>query len=144
MRNIILNNGVQIPPIGFGVFQITDPNECERCVCEAVEVGYRMIDTAAHYHNEEAVGDAVKHCGVGRDKLFITSKLMAKKDAGYENTLKAFDESMKKLKLDYLDLVFDPSSLWGLLWDHGERWKSCIKKDISVPSEFLILNHTDW
>lgn len=103
MRNIILNNGVEIPPIGFGVFQITDPNECERCVCEAVEVGYRMIDTAAHYHNEEAVGDAVKHCGVGRDKLFITSKLMAK-DAGYENTLKAFDESMKKLKLDYLDL----------------------------------------
>lgn len=103
MNNVKLNNGIEMPPIGFGVFQITDWKECERCVCDAIEIGYRAIDTAAHYHNEEAVGEAVRNCGIAREQLFITSKLMVK-DAGYENTLKAFDKSLKKLKLDYLDL----------------------------------------
>ena len=103
MQNIILNNGVEMPPIGLGVFQITDLKECERCVREALEVGYRAVDTAAHYHNEEAVGEAVRHADISRDQIFITSKLMVK-DAGYEKTLKAFDTTMKKLKLDYLDL----------------------------------------
>lgn len=103
IENIVLNNGVAMPPIGFGVFQITDLKECERCVCDAVEVGYRAIDTAAHYQNEEAVGEGVRHCGIPRDQLFITSKLMVK-DAGYEKTLKAFDASLKRLGMDYLDL----------------------------------------
>ena len=103
MENIVLNNGVEMPPVGFGVFQITDGKECERCVCDAVEIGYRAIDTAAHYHNEEAVGEGVRRCGIPRDQLFITSKLMVK-DAGYEKTLKAFDESLKRLRLDYLDM----------------------------------------
>ena len=103
MENIVLNNGVEMPPVGFGVFQITDGKECERCVCDAVEIGYRAIDTAAHYHNEEAVGEGVRRCGIPREQLFITSKLMVK-DAGYEKTLKAFDESLKRLRLDYLDM----------------------------------------
>lgn len=103
MKNIKLNNGIEMPAIGFGVFQITELKECERCVCNAVEIGYRAIDTAAHYGNEEAVGEAVKHCGIPREQLFITSKLMVK-DSGYEKTLKAFDKTLKKMKLDYLDL----------------------------------------
>ncbi len=103
IENVKLNNGVEMPPIGFGVFQITDLKECERCVRDAIEVGYRAVDTAAHYHNEEAVGEAVRNCGIPRDQIFITSKLMVK-DAGYENTLKAFDTTLKKMKLDYLDL----------------------------------------
>lgn len=103
MDKVVLNNGVEMPIIGFGVFQITDLKECERCVCDAVEIGYRAIDTASHYHNEEAVGEGVRHCGIPREELFITSKLMVR-DAGYEKTLKAFDATLKRLKMDYLDL----------------------------------------
>lgn len=103
METITLHNGVKMPVIGFGTFKITDQELCERCVCDAVSIGYRLIDTAAHYHNEEAVGNAVRHCGIPREELFITSKLMVR-DAGYERTLKAFAETMKKLQLEYLDL----------------------------------------
>lgn len=102
-KTVKLNNGVEMPVIGFGVFQITDLEECERCVCDAIEVGYRAIDTASHYHNEEAVGKAIRHCGVPREELFITTKFMCG-DAGYDRTMRAFELSMKKLGLDYLDL----------------------------------------
>lgn len=102
-KTIKLNNGVEMPVIGFGTFNITDWNICEKCVCDAVEIGYRSIDTAAHYFNEEAVGNAIKHCGVPREELFITSKLLIS-DTGYERTLKAFERSLKKLNLEYLDL----------------------------------------
>lgn len=98
-----LNNGVEMPILGFGVFQVPDPKECERSVYDAIQTGYRLIDTAASYMNEEAVGNAIKKSGVPRNELFITTKLWLQ-DAGYERTRKAFEKSLKKLQLDYLDL----------------------------------------
>lgn len=92
-----------MPILGFGVFQIPDLKECERSVVDAIQTGYRLIDTAASYGNEEAVGSAIKRSGVARDQLFITTKLWLA-DAGYERTKKAFDRSMRRLQLDYLDL----------------------------------------
>jgi len=103
MKIVTLSNGVKMPLLGFGVFQITNPEECERAVLEAISTGYRLIDTAASYLNEEAVGKAIKRSGVAREALFITTKLWIQKD-GYEGTKKAFEKSMKKLQLDYLDL----------------------------------------
>lgn len=103
MQNIILNNGLEIPVLGFGVFQIPDQKECEQAVLNAIETGYRLIDTAASYGNEEAVGNAIKNSGISREELFITTKLWVQ-DTGYENTLKAFEKSLRKLQLDYLDL----------------------------------------
>jgi 2,5-diketo-D-gluconate reductase A len=98
-----LNNGVEMPILGFGVFQVPDPDECERSVYDAIQTGYRLIDTAASYMNEEAVGKAIKRSGVPREELFITTKLWVH-DAGYDNTKKAFDRSLNKLQLNYLDL----------------------------------------
>ncbi len=103
MQKVILNNGVEMPILGFGVYQIADAQECERCVYDAILSGYRLIDTAASYLNEEAVGSAIKRSGVPREELFITTKLWIQ-DAGYESTKKAFAKSLKKLQLDYLDL----------------------------------------
>ncbi len=103
MQTVKLNNGVEIPILGFGVFQIADPVECERSVIDAIQVGYRHIDTAASYMNEEAVGKGIKQSGVPREELFITTKLWIQSN-GYENTLKAFDRSLKRLQLDYIDL----------------------------------------
>ena len=103
MQTVILNNGVEIPILGFGVFQITDPAECERSVVEAIQTGYTHIDTAASYRNEEAVGRGIKQSGVAREELFITTKLWIQSN-GYEGTLKAFENSLKRLQLDYIDL----------------------------------------
>jgi diketogulonate reductase-like aldo/keto reductase len=103
MKFIRLNNGLDMPIVGFGVFQIRDEKECEQCVVDAIESGYRLIDTAASYMNEEAVGRAIKRCGVPREDLFITTKLWIQ-DAGYEKTKKAFEASLNRLQLDYLDL----------------------------------------
>jgi 2,5-diketo-D-gluconate reductase A len=103
MQNVKLNNGVEIPILGFGVFQITDPTECERSVVDAIQTGYSHIDTAASYQNEEAVGRGIKQSGVAREKLFITTKLWIQRN-GYEGTIKAFENSLKRLQLDYLDL----------------------------------------
>ena len=101
--SIALNNGVQMPILGFGVFQINDAEECERSVYEAIQTGYRLIDTAAAYGNEEAVGRAIKRGGVPREELFITTKLWVS-DAGYESTRQAFERSLNRLQLDTLDL----------------------------------------
>lgn len=103
MQNVTLNNGVKMPILGFGVYQMTDLKECEQSVLDALEAGYRSLDTAAAYHNEEAVGNAIKKSGIPREELFITTKLWIQ-DAGYEKAKKAFDTSLKKLGLDYLDL----------------------------------------
>ena len=103
MQTIKLNNGVEIPILGFGVFQIADPAECERSVVDAIQVGYRHIDTAASYMNEEAVGKGIKQSGLAREELFITTKLWIQSN-GYESTLKAFDRSLNRLQLDTIDL----------------------------------------
>jgi 2,5-diketo-D-gluconate reductase A len=103
VQKVKLNNGVEIPVLGFGVFQITDPTECERSVVDAIQTGYSHIDTAASYLNEEAVGRGIKQSGVAREKLFITTKLWIQRN-GYEDTLRAFENSLKRLQLDYIDL----------------------------------------
>ena len=103
MESVKLNNGVEMPMLGFGVFQVTDLEECERSVSNAIATGYRLIDTAAVYMNEEAVGKAIKKSAVPRQDLFITTKLWIQSN-GYEGTIKAFENSLEKLQLEYLDL----------------------------------------
>ena len=103
MKTTLLNNGVQMPLLGYGVFQIT-PQDCERCVREALEVGYRSIDTAQAYYNEEAVGRAIKASHIDREELFITTKVWIS-NAGEEKAAQSIDESLKKLQTDYIDLL---------------------------------------
>lgn len=103
MEYVTLNNGVQMPLEGYGVFQVTDPAECEKVVLEAIQTGYRLIDTAAAYMNEEGVGRAIKASGVARDELFITSKLWVQ-DASYEGAKAAIERALANLGLDYIDL----------------------------------------
>lgn len=103
MQYVTLNNGVKMPILGYGVYQV-DPAECERCVLDAISVGYRLIDTAQAYNNEEGVGAAIEKCGVPRDELFIVSKVWIS-NAGYEKAKASIDESLKKLKSDYIDLM---------------------------------------
>jgi 2,5-diketo-D-gluconate reductase A len=103
MQTVKLNNGVEIPILGFGVFQVTDAEICERSVSEAIQAGYRLIDTAASYMNEEAVGRAIERSGMPREELFVTTKLWIQ-DAGYDRTKLAFEKSLQRLQLDYLDL----------------------------------------
>ena len=119
MQTVKLNNGVEMPMEGFGVYQVPDLNICEKAVTEAIETGYRLIDTAATYLNEEAVGRAIKKSSVKREDLFITTKLWVQ-DAGYENTKKAFETSLNKLGLDYLDmyLIHQPYS------DYYGSWRA--------------------
>ena len=103
IETVKLNNGIEMPLEGFGVFQVPDPAVCEQAVLDAIESGYRLIDTAAAYMNEEAVGRAIAKCGVPREELFITTKLWVQ-DASYEGAKQAIETSMKKLGLDYIDL----------------------------------------
>jgi 2,5-diketo-D-gluconate reductase A len=100
---VTLNNGVEMPILGFGVFQVPDPAECERSVRDAIEVGYRLLDTAASYMNEEAVGAGIRASGIDRRELFVTTKLWVE-DASYDGAKAAFERSLNKLQLDYLDL----------------------------------------
>lgn len=103
MEFVTLNNGVKMPILGYGVYQVSN-DECERCVLDAIEVGYRHIDTAQAYGNEEAVGNAISKCGVPREELFLTTKVWVS-NAGYENAMASLKESLRKLKTDYIDLV---------------------------------------
>ena len=103
MQTIRLNNGVEMPQMGYGVYQVT-PEECERCVSDALSVGYRMIDTAQAYHNEEGVGNAVRKSGIDRKELFIVSKVWIG-NYGYERAKASIDESLRKLQTDYIDLM---------------------------------------
>ena len=103
MQYVTLNNGLQMPIVGYGVFQIADANECARSVVDAIEAGYRLIDTAASYMNEVAVGKGLRASGVPREQLFVTSKLWVQ-DTGYERTQQAIDQSLRRLSIDYLDL----------------------------------------
>lgn len=119
MKTVTLNNGVVMPMEGFGVFQIPDAGQCERAVADALDVGYRLLDTAAAYGNEEAVGAAIRKSGIPRETLFVTTKLWIQ-DAGYENTKQAFQTSLDKLGLDYLDLylIHQPMS------DYYGSWRA--------------------
>ena len=103
MQKALLNNGVKMPILGFGVYQVTNAEVCKRSIYEALRTGYRLIDTAAAYLNEDAVGKAIKRSGVTRDELFVTTKLWIQ-DAGYESAKAAFEKSLRRLQLDYLDL----------------------------------------
>lgn len=103
MEYVTLNNGVKMPVLGYGVYQV-DPAECERCVLDAISVGYRSIDTAQAYYNEEGVGNAIVKCGVPREELFITTKVWIS-NAGYEKAKVSIEESLKKLQTDYIDLL---------------------------------------
>lgn len=103
MQKVTLNNGVEMPQIGYGVFQVS-PDECERCVSDALKTGYRMIDTAQAYHNEEGVGAAVRKSGIPREELFLVSKIWIS-NYGYEKAKASIDESLRKLDTDYLDLM---------------------------------------
>ena len=100
---VTLNNGIEMPHIGYGVFRMKDPEECEEAVVQAIQSGYRLIDTAAAYENEEAVGRAVRRCGVPREELFITTKLWIT-DTNYEGAKRGFARSLERLGLDYVDL----------------------------------------
>lgn len=103
MKHVTLNNNIQMPMVGFGVFQIADAGECQRSVIDALETGYRLLDTAASYMNEEAVGKGIRASGIPREALFVTSKLWVQ-DTGYERTQHAIEKSLRRLQLDYLDL----------------------------------------
>lgn len=103
MQNVILNNGAEMPVLGFGVFQIPDAEECERSVADAISTGYRLIDTAVSYGNEAAVGRAIRNSGIPRESLFVTTKLWVQSD-GYNGAKKAFETSLQNLQLEYLDL----------------------------------------
>lgn len=103
MTSIKLNNGVDMPMLGFGVFQVNDPAECERVVAQAIETGYRHIDTAASYQNETQVGNAIKNVGIKREELFVTTKLWLQ-DTNYEGAKAQFERSLNRLQMDYVDL----------------------------------------
>lgn len=136
MKTVILNNGVEMPILGFGVYQIEDQALCEQCVYDAIIAGYRLIDTAAVYMNEEAVGHAIKRSGVKREELFITTKLWIQ-DAGYESALKAYENSLKRLQLDYLDLylVHQPvGDVYGSWRAMEELYKKGVIRAIGVSN----------
>ena len=121
MKEVRLNNGVMMPAIGFGVYQIP-VEDTERVVSEALETGYRMIDTAASYFNEEQVGNAIRHSGLKRDEIFVTTKLWVQ-DYEYDDALRAFDKSIKLLGLDYIDLylLHKPYGNYYAAWRAAER-----------------------
>ncbi len=103
MQYVTLNNGVKMPQLGYGVYQVRN-EDCKRCVLDAISVGYRAIDTAQAYNNEEAVGDAIVKCGIPRSELFLTTKIWIS-NAGYEKAKASIDQSLKKLQTDYIDLL---------------------------------------
>lgn len=136
MKNVVLNNGIQMPILGFGVFQIADQDECERSVLDALETGYRLIDTAASYGNEEAVGRAIKRSGIPREEIFVTTKLWLA-DAGDEKTRNAFQRSIDRLQLDYLDLylIHQPyGDVYGAWRAMEELYKKGLIKAIGISN----------
>jgi 2,5-diketo-D-gluconate reductase A len=136
MKTLTLNNGSKMPVLGFGVYQMRDLEECERSVVNAIEVGYRLIDTAASYMNEEAVGKGIKNSGVSRKDLFITTKLWVQ-DASYEGAKRAVEHSLKRLQLDYLDLylIHQPyGDVYGAWRAMEELYEQGVLKAIGVSN----------
>lgn len=120
MQTAKLNNGNEMPLLGFGVYQMTTPSECERAVIDAIHTGYRLIDTAASYLNETQVGNALKQSGVVRNDLFVTTKLWLQ-DASYEGAKAQFERSLNRLQLDYVDLYLIHQPYGDV---HGVQWKN--------------------
>ena len=146
MENIVLSNGVKMPVLGYGVYQV-EPDECERCVSDAVEAGYRLIDTAQAYGNEEGVGRAVKKSGIKRDDFFIVTKVWVS-NAGYENAKKSIETSLTKLQTDYIDLllIHQPfNDYYGTYRAMEEFYEKGLLKSIGVsnfyPDRFIDLSH---
>lgn len=146
MEYITLNNGVKMPKLGYGVYQI-DPAEAERCVLDAISVGYRSIDTAQAYGNEEGVGNAIVKCGIPRDELFITTKVWIS-NAGYEKAKTSIEESLRKLQTDYIDLllIHQPfGDYYGTYRAMEEAYKAGKVKAIGVsnfyPDRFIDIHH---
>lgn len=121
MQTIKLNNGIEMPVLGYGVYLVS-PEECERCVLDAISVGYRLIDTAQAYYNEEGVGNAIAQCGVPRNELFITTKVWIT-NAGEEKAAASIDESLRKLRTDYIDLLL----IHQPLSDYTGTWRAMEK-----------------
>lgn len=146
MKYVTLNNGVKMPVLGYGVYQV-EPDECERCVSDAVEAGYRLIDTAQAYCNEEGVGRAVKKSGIKRDEFFIVTKVWIS-NAGYENAKKSIETSLSKLQTDYIDLllIHQPfNDYYGTYRAMEEFYEKGLLKSIGVsnfyPDRFIDLSH---
>lgn len=146
MENFILSNGLKMPILGYGVYQV-DPQECERCVSDAVEAGYRLIDTAQAYGNEEGVGNAVKKSGIKREDFFIVTKVWVS-NAGYENAKKSIETSLTKLQTDYIDLllIHQPfNDYYGTYRAMEEFYEKGLLKSIGVsnfyPDRFIDLSH---
>ncbi|TYB62240.1 aldo/keto reductase [Nonomuraea sp. PA05] len=149
MQSVTLNNGVEMPILGFGVFQIP-PEQTEQAVTDALAAGYRLLDTAAAYRNEEAVGRAIKSSGIAREELFVTTKLWVQ-DAGEDHTKRAFDASLRKLGLDYLDLYLmhqpfgDVYSQWRAMQDlHRQGRIRAIGVSNFYPDRLVdLIDHND-
>lgn len=146
MEFVTLNNGVKMPMLGYGVYQ-TPPEETKKCVLDALNTGYRSIDTAQAYGNEAGVGDAVSESGIARDEIFITTKIWIT-NAGYENAKKSIDESLKKLKTDYVDLllIHQPfGDYYGSYRAMEEAYKQGKARAIGVsnfyPDRYLDIEH---
>ncbi len=147
MQTAKLNNGVEMPILGFGVYQVPDHNECERVVSEALDVGYRLIDTAQAYFNEEAVGNAIKKSGIDRKDIFLVTKIWVS-NGGYEKAKASIDESLRKLQTDYLDLILihQPfNDYYGTYRAMEEAYKNGKTRAIGIsnfyPDRFVDLSH---
>ena len=147
MQTVKLNNGIEMPILGFGVYQIPDHNECERVVTEALETGYRLIDTAQAYFNEEAVGKAIKNSGIDRKDIFLVTKVWVS-NGGYEKAKASIDESLRKLQTDYLDLILihQPfNDYYGTYRAMEEAYKNGKTRAIGIsnfyPDRFVDLSH---
>lgn len=146
MEYVTLNNGIKMPKLGYGVYQV-DPAEAERCVLDAISVGYRSIDTAQAYNNEEGVGNAIAKCGVPREELFITTKVWIS-NAGYEKAKASIEESLRKLRTNYIDLllIHQPfGDYYGTYRAMEEAYKAGKVKAIGVsnfyPDRFIDIDH---
>lgn len=147
MEYVTLNNGVKMPILGFGVYQVTDLKECEKVVGDALKTGYRLIDTAQAYFNEEAVGNAIKNSGIDRKDIFLVTKVWIS-NAGYEKAKKSIDESLKKLQTDYVDLllIHQPfNDYYGTYRAMEEAYKEGKARAIGVsnfyPDRFIDISH---
>lgn len=140
MEYVTLNNGIKMPKLGYGVYQ-TPPQDTKRCVLDAIDVGYRSIDTAQAYGNEEGVGEALAACGLPREEFFLTTKVWIT-NAGYEKAKASIEESLRKLQTDYLDLLLIPTSPSAIITAPTAPWRSSTAPERSVPSAFPTLART--